>query len=107
MSTEVIKMKFVSIRDFRNSSKEILERVNNDEKIVITNNGKPTAIMLGVKEDDFEEIYSYILQAKAARSFRKIREEAAKRGYLTEEEINAEIKASREERRAREKGNKE
>ncbi|MCL2627985.1 MAG: type II toxin-antitoxin system Phd/YefM family antitoxin [Oscillospiraceae bacterium] len=100
-------MKFVSIRDFRNSSKEILERVNNNEKVVITNNGKPAAIMIGVKEDDFEEVYSFILQAKAMKSFHKIREEAAKRGYLTDEEINAEIKASREERRAREKGNKE
>ena len=43
-------MKFVTVRDFRNSSRDIWEKVSNDEDVVVTNNGKPTAILVNVNE---------------------------------------------------------
>ena len=94
-------MKFVTVRDFRNSSRDIWDKVRNDEDIVVTSNGKPTAILVNVSESNLEEVLSSIRQAKAMRAFNKMRQQAANRGYLTEDEINAEIQAYRTEKRAK------
>jgi prevent-host-death family protein len=64
-------MEFISIRDFRNSSGKIWDKVANDEDIIITNHGRPTAILVNIPNGYFDEtvqsvrrvrheIYSYI-----------------------------------------------
>jgi len=93
-------MKFVTVRDFRNSSRDIWDKVNSDEDVVVTNNGKPTAILVNVSESNLVEILACIRQAKAMRAFNRMRQQAASNGYLTEDEINAEIQAYRAEKRA-------
>ena len=93
-------MKFVTVRDFRNSSRDIWDKVRNDEDIVVTSNGKPTAILVNVSENNLEEVLGSIRQAKAMRAFNKMRQQAADRGYLSEDEINAEIQVYRSEKRA-------
>jgi prevent-host-death family protein len=92
-------MQFVTVRDFRSSSKEIWDKLSRDEEIVITNNGRPTALLVPIAEGNFEETLSGIRQAKAMRDFNNMREEAAERGFLSDEEINAEIQAYRRETR--------
>jgi prevent-host-death family protein len=92
-------MQFVTVRDFRNSSKEIWDKLRRDEEIVITNNGKPTALLLNIPEDNFEETLQSVRQAKAMREFNSMREEAAERGFLSDDEIEAEIQAYRREKR--------
>ena len=94
-------MKFVTVRDFRNSSRDIWDKVRNDEEIVVTSNGKPTAILVNVSENNLQEVLDSIRQAKAMRAFNKMRQQAANCGYLTEDEINAEIQAYRSEKRAK------
>jgi len=98
-------MKFVTVRDFRNSTKDIFERVNNKEEVIITNNGKPAAILLRVTDTDFDEVIASIRQAKAIRAVRRMRQNAEERGFMSLEDINAEIKAYREEKRASMKDN--
>ena len=97
-------MKFVTVRDFRNSSRDIWDKVSNDEDIIVTNNGKPTAILISVSESNLDEVIASIRQAKAMRAFNKMRQQAASRGYLTEDEIDAEIQAYRSEKRAKKQG---
>jgi antitoxin (DNA-binding transcriptional repressor) of toxin-antitoxin stability system len=92
-------MQFVTVRDFRSSSREIWDKLGSGEEIVVTNNGKPTALLLNITGDEFEEVLASVRQAKAMRAFNRMREEAAERGFLTNEEIDAEIRAAREERR--------
>lgn len=94
-------MEFMTVRDFRTSSKNVWEKLSQNGEIVITNNGKPTAVMLDVQNGDLEEILRSIRQAKAMRALNAIRTEANERGFLSDEEIEAEIQAYREEKRAK------
>ena len=96
-------MNFYSIRDLRTDTKEICDYVNGGGEAVITNNGKPTVLMLDISEDRFELVLRAVRQAKAMIAFNEMRAQAAAHGYMTDEEIDAEIEASRRERRAGEK----
>ena len=94
-------MEFVTVRDFRSSSRDIWNKVSNDEDVVVTNNGKPTAVLVSVSENNLDEVLATIRQAKAMRAFNRMRQQAADRGYLTEDEIGEEIQAYRAEKRAK------
>jgi len=47
-------MKFANVRELKNKTSEIL-RKSEKESIVITSNGKPRAIIIGITEDDFSD----------------------------------------------------
>ncbi|MDR1766017.1 MAG: type II toxin-antitoxin system Phd/YefM family antitoxin [Lachnospiraceae bacterium] len=66
-------MQFVTVRDFRNASKSIWAKVKNDGEIVITNNGKPTALLIHISENDFEETLQDIRRVQIGRLISKIR----------------------------------
>ena len=57
-------MQFLSVRSLRNSTGGLWEKLSADEEIIITNNGKPTAILLGIQEEDFEEVLQDIRRAR-------------------------------------------
>jgi prevent-host-death family protein len=90
-------MQFVTVRDFRNSSRAIWDKVKEEGEVVVTNNGKPTAILVYVNENDFEETLQDIRRARLTRLLEDARWEAEERGFLSEEEIEAEITAARAE----------
>ena len=94
-------MNFVSFRELRTSTGKINDMLTDNGKIVVTSNGKPKAIMLQVNETDFEETLAIINQIKLARAINNIRTTAVKNGVseMTLDEINAEIYASRREKR--------
>ena len=94
-------MEFVTVRDFRTSPKNIWEKLSASGEVVITNNGKPSALMLNINDGEFEEVLRSVRQAKAMRALNAIRFEAAQKGFLSEEEIEAEIQAYRKEKRSR------
>ena len=91
-------MKFVNVRDFRNSSRDIWERVRNDEDVIITNNGKPTAILVSVSESNLDEVLAGIRQARAMRAFNRLQEQASSSMLMDDTEIDAVIKAYRAEK---------
>ena len=68
--------------------------------MVITNNGKPIALLTPLSDENLEETLSAIRRARAANALRQIREMARERGLdkMSEEEIQAEIDAVRRER---------
>jgi len=96
-------MNFVSFRELRTSTGKINDMLAGNGKIVVTSNGKPKAIMLQVSESDFEETLVIINQIKLARTINNIRSSARSNGAsaMTLTEIDAEIQASRKEKRAR------
>ncbi|MDR3295695.1 MAG: type II toxin-antitoxin system prevent-host-death family antitoxin [Clostridiales Family XIII bacterium] len=94
-------MQFVTVRDFRNSSREIWDKLSKDEEIVVTNNGKPTALLMNITENNFEDLLAGVRQAKAAQAFNRMREESARRGFMSGQEIEDEIQAARKEARER------
>ena len=90
-------MQFVTVRDFRNASGSVWEKLGREGELVVTNNGKPAAILLDVKDSDVEQTLRDIRRSKLLRLLTDAREEAAERGFMSDEEINAEIKAARAE----------
>lgn len=88
-------MNFYSVRDLRNDSKSMWESLKGNGEAVITNNGKPAALMLDISEDNFEIMLQAIRQAKAMIAFNNMRSRAAAKGFMSDEEIEAEITAAR------------
>jgi len=96
-------MDFLSVREFRASSRNIWQKLSQDGKMVITNNGKPTALLLDISNEDLEETILTLRQVRAMRLFNRMRAEAERRGFLSEKEIEAEIKSARDDAKARKK----
>lgn len=90
-------MNFYTVRDLRTTPKNIWENLTNDDEVIITNNGKPYAILVNIADGSFEETIKAIRQAKAMIAFNAMRTRAAEKGYMSDEEIAAEIAASRKE----------
>ncbi len=86
-------MKFYSIRDLRTDSKNMWANLKYSGKAVITSNGKPAALILDISEDNFEIMLQAVNQAKAMIAFNNMRSHAASKGFMSDEEIEAEIAA--------------
>ena len=89
-------MTFYTVRDLRTDSRAMWEKLSSGDEIVITNNGKPSAIMIDIPEGEFDETVQAVRQAKAMIAFNSMRRKAAKAGFLSEDEINAMISEARE-----------
>jgi PHD/YefM family antitoxin component YafN of YafNO toxin-antitoxin module len=85
-------MEFVSVRDFRTSPKRIWSDLQRDGKLVITNNGKPAAVMIGVDGSNLEETLLSIRQSEAMRLVNKLRLQAVRSGVsMSMDEIDQTI----------------
>ena len=51
-------MNFYSIRELRTETKNIYENILQNGEAVITNNGKPSMLMINISEDNFDELHS-------------------------------------------------
>lgn len=80
-------MNFYSIRDLCTDTKSMWEQLSSGDEIVITNNGKPSALMINIPEGSFDEVIQAVRQAKAMIALNSMRRKAAKAGQLTDEEI--------------------
>ena len=89
-------MNFYTVRDLRSTPKSIWENLSADGEAVITNNGRPMALLLDIADGDFEETLKAVRQAKAAIAFNSMRGKAADKWYMSDEEIEAEITAARQ-----------
>jgi len=88
-------MKFVNTRDLRQKTGDILKAVN-DEDYIITSNGKPVAILSPV-EADLDRQLQTLRRARAEAAVFNIQKRSAEKqlDQLTDEQIEAEIKAAR------------
>jgi hypothetical protein len=97
---EVFYMKFIAIRELRSSTGHLKEMLSDEGRIVLTTNGKPTALMIEVSEDSFEDVLTDIRAAQARRAIRQLQERSAAAGLdaMTLDDINNEIASARRER---------
>ncbi len=72
-------MKFLSTRELRNRPGYVRKLVQKED-LILTANGKPIAMMLGIKDEDLEETARAVRQARAQRALSQIRKQAAGRG---------------------------
>jgi antitoxin (DNA-binding transcriptional repressor) of toxin-antitoxin stability system len=93
-------MKFLSTRELRNRPGFVRELAQKED-LVLTVNGKPIAMLLGVEEGELEETVRAVRQARAQRALSRMRREAAKRGLdkSSPSVIDAEIRAVRSKRK--------
>lgn len=95
-------MKFVSVRDIRGSTAQLWRDLEKERDLVVTNNGKPVAILSATDGASLERALNDIRRCRADDALRQIQRDAARRrlNELSIEEIDAEIQASRKRRRA-------
>jgi prevent-host-death family protein len=98
---ERINMKFVSARELRNRPGHVRDLARKDDLVLVTN-GKPVAMLVGIKEDELEETARAIRQAKAQLALSRLRKQAARGGTdrLSDSAIDAEIGAVRSRRKS-------
>jgi antitoxin (DNA-binding transcriptional repressor) of toxin-antitoxin stability system len=94
-------MKFVTVRDFRTGSANIWATLPQEQEMVITNNGKPVALLTPLSDKTLEETLSAVRKARAINAVKLLQQQSVKNGTdkMTSEEINTEIKRAREERK--------
>ena len=92
------EVEFLNVREFRSSPKSVWEKLSQKGELVITNNGKPTALMLNIANGEIEELLRAIRQARAMIAINNMRLIAEENGYMSDEEIEAEIQAYRKEK---------
>ena len=71
-------MEFYSVRELRTNTKSIWKELSKDNDVVITNNGKPYALMVGIPEGRFDETVRALRQAKALAAMDRMRNQAEK-----------------------------
>ena len=93
-------MKFITVRDIRTSPAAIWKQLPEEQEMVITNNGKPIALLTPLSDETLEETVSAVRRARAVNAVRQMRRIADERGLssMTEEEIQSEIDTARHER---------
>ena len=94
-------MHFLTIRELSKSPKNALTKLNSDNKAVLTNNGKPQAIIFKIDGNNFEKTLSLLQKLEFMQNLTEMRMMSIKNKNtkMTLAEINTEIKASRKKRK--------
>ena len=92
-------MKFITVRDIRTSPARIWKELPTEQEMIITNNGKPIALLTPIGDTNLEETLSAIRRARAIQSVKKMQQTSMRRGTteLSASEIQAEIDQTRTE----------
>jgi antitoxin (DNA-binding transcriptional repressor) of toxin-antitoxin stability system len=94
-------MKFVTVRDFRTTPAQIWKDLPGEQEIVITNNGKPIALLTPLSDTDMEDTVTAVRRARAITALKKIRASSLKKGLseMTMDEIGKEIQDYRKSKK--------
>ena len=94
-------MKFLTVRDLRSKSAQIWKDLTDEQEMVITNNGRPVAILSAINESNLETSLNSIRRARLADAISSIQEESIRNitNDITQEEIDEEIKKTRKARK--------
>jgi prevent-host-death family protein len=94
-------MKLVTVRDLRTTPAQIWKELPGEQEIVITNNGKPIALLTPISDTDMEDTVTAVRRARAATALKKMRNQALKKGpsEISMEEINKEIQEYRKSKK--------
>jgi len=88
-------MQFVTVRDLRTRPAEIWKTLSEVREMVITNNGKPIALLTPVSDNTLEETLSASRKARAVQALKTMQELSRHNGNATmddaaiQEEIDA------------------
>ncbi len=94
-------MKFVTVRDLRAKSGQVWKNLASEKDLVLTNNGKPIALLSSITEENIEKSLASIRRSRAIDAMEQMQAQSVERGLdkMTQGEINAEIAAVRRSRK--------
>lgn len=90
-------MRFITVRDFRTSPAQIWKDLPEEQEMVITNNGKPIALLTPLSDSTLEDTLAAVRKARAIYAIKAMQESFMNVGsnILSETEINDEISDAR------------
>ena len=93
-------MKFITVRDLRTTPAKIWKELPDEKEMIITNNGRPIALLTPLSDKNLEESLKAIRQARAINAVKNMQRESIKNGRnrITEEQIEREIDETRKSR---------
>lgn len=94
-------MKFLSVRELRGNSAKVWRELPQEREMVVTNNGRPVAVLTAVDERSVEESLMAWRRVRAMQAVADIQRDSVERGTdaLSMDVIDAEIKQVRQARR--------
>ena len=94
-------MKFITVRDLRTTPAQVWKALPEEQEIVITNNGKPIALLTPLTDTDLEDTLASVRRARAINAVKKMQAGAVEEGIsgMTMEEIDQEIRAYRKSKK--------
>ena len=94
-------MEFVSIREFSAAPKETQKKLTANGKLVVTNNGSPTMLVIDIANRDFLRMIDYLQRQEALDILHNFQMSSVRAGTdnFSMDEIDAEITAYRNEKR--------
>ena len=75
-------MNFYSMRDLRTDSKKMWSDLQDGKEVVLTNNGKPSALIINTPEGMFDETVRAVRRAKVMIAYNHMRSQASKSGFF-------------------------
>ena len=90
-------MRFITVRDLRTTPAQVWKALPEEQEIVITNNGKPIALLSPLTDTDLEDTLASVRRARAINAVKKMQTAAVAEGIsgMTMEDIDQEIRAYR------------
>ena len=92
-------MRFITVRDLRTSPAQIWKQLPEEQEMIITNNGKPIALLTPVSDTNLEETISSVRKARAINAVKQMQHFSLKKGTSTMdmESVNNEIRQARKQ----------
>ena len=90
-------MDYLAVKDLK-KTRELWAKLASERELVITKDGKPSALMVSVSPETLEESLREIRRGLFSAAVSRVRKRAETEGMLDDETIAAEIAQSRKER---------
>jgi len=86
-------MNFITVSDFRASKTNIWRRLPSERELIVTDNGKPIALLTPLDGETMEDTLSAFRRAKAVTAVKQMQEVSRSLGNdkMTSEEVDAVI----------------
>jgi len=94
-------MKFLSVRDLKTKSSQIWKDLPKQKEMVVTNNGRPIALLSSINENNLEQVLTAFRRARATNAVASIQYDSIQKGtdMISMDEINTEIEVIRSKRK--------
>jgi len=93
-------MKFLSVRELRGNSAQVWKTLAKEQEMIVTNNGRPIAILSATVESNLEENLNAIRRARAVSAVAKLQRQSVERGLdkINQTDIQTETEEIRRNR---------